>query len=62
LDSTVLTYWLRSQGVMLTLLSVYYGHRHRVEVDCARATAARLGSAHHVVDLSASRSCWAAPL
>ncbi len=52
LDSTVLAYWLRAQGARLTLLSVDYGQRHRVELHYARATAERLGVDHHVANLT----------
>jgi 7-cyano-7-deazaguanine synthase len=52
LDSTVLAYWLRKQGAGLTVLSVDYGQRHRVELDYARRAAERLGVGHHVADLT----------
>lgn len=52
LDSTVLTYWMHRLGTRLSLLSVDYGQRHRTELEYARGTAAALGAAHDVVDLS----------
>lgn len=52
LDSTVLAHWLAGHGVRLDLLSFDYGQRHRVELQYARHTAERLGSAHRVIDVS----------
>lgn len=53
LDSTVLAYRMRAEGHTLTLLSFDYGQRHRCELDYASRTARKLGSDHHVVDLTA---------
>jgi 7-cyano-7-deazaguanine synthase len=52
LDSTVLAWWLHGLGCQLTLISIDYGQRHRVELDYARGSAARLGVVHHILDLS----------
>ncbi|MDG4830004.1 7-cyano-7-deazaguanine synthase QueC [Solwaraspora sp. WMMD1047] len=52
LDSTVVTYWLHQLGTRLSLLSVDYGQRHRIELEHARRTAAAVGAAHDLVDLS----------
>lgn len=56
LDSTTAAAWARDEGFALHALTVDYGQRHRVELDAARAVAAALGVARHVVlpvDLSA---------
>jgi 7-cyano-7-deazaguanine synthase len=52
LDSTTLFYRLRAQGYDLHGLSVDYGQRHRKEMLFAERTAARLGAAFDVVDLT----------
>ncbi|MEV6849241.1 7-cyano-7-deazaguanine synthase QueC [Actinoplanes sp. NPDC051411] len=54
LDSTTLAYWLRQHTDELTLLSVDYGQRHARELQFAQATAAALGVAHHVVDMTSA--------
>lgn len=51
LDSTTSTCWALKQGYRVTALSVDYGQRQRVELDRARAIAARLGVPHRVVAL-----------
>lgn len=52
LDSTTLFYRLASEGYALHGLSVDYGQRHRKEMEFARRTAARLGAAYDIVDLT----------
>jgi 7-cyano-7-deazaguanine synthase len=52
MDSTTLTYDLKSQGHDVIMLSVDYGQRHRTELDHAARTAAWLGLEHHVADLT----------
>lgn len=49
LDSATAAAWARRQGYALAALSLDYGQRHRVELDCARAVAAALGITDHVV-------------
>lgn len=52
MDSTTLAYWLKETDVtQLTLLSVDYGQRHRVELDFVRRTAKALGCTHVQLDL-----------
>lgn len=51
LDSTTATCWALRRGLEVTALSVDYGQRQRVELDRARAVAARLGVPHRVVRL-----------
>jgi 7-cyano-7-deazaguanine synthase len=53
LDSTTLAYDLRADGFGLVTLSFDYGQRHRRELIAAAEIAGRLGSQHHIVDLSA---------
>ncbi|NDC54059.1 MAG: 7-cyano-7-deazaguanine synthase QueC [Planctomycetia bacterium] len=56
LDSATAAAWARREGYRLAALSLDYGQRHRCELDCARAVAAALGIADHVilpVDLAA---------
>jgi 7-cyano-7-deazaguanine synthase len=52
LDSTVLAYWLKAEGVRLTSVSVDYGQRHRKELDHAARIADVLRIPHHLVDLT----------
>jgi 7-cyano-7-deazaguanine synthase len=52
MDSTVLVYDLLNKGYDVTMLSVDYGQRHRVELDYARRTATRLGLKRHIADLT----------
>jgi len=49
LDSTTAAAWAASQGWRLAALSVDYGQRHRVELDCSRRVAASLGITDHVI-------------
>jgi 7-cyano-7-deazaguanine synthase len=56
LDSATAAAWARREGFRLAALSIDYGQRHRCELDSARAVAAALGIADHVilpVDLAA---------
>ena len=48
LDSMVTAALAQEQGFAVHALSVDYGQRHRLELDSARAIAARLGIARHV--------------
>lgn len=59
LDSTVLLYWLRHHGHLVRALSVYYGQRHRRELDAAERIAGLIGVEHRVVDLSSLRPLMA---
>jgi 7-cyano-7-deazaguanine synthase len=52
LDSTTLFYRLAEEGYDLRGLCCDYGQRHRKEMDFARRTAARLGAALDIVDLT----------
>jgi 7-cyano-7-deazaguanine synthase len=49
LDSATTMAVARSQGFEVYALSVDYGQRHRLELDCARRVAQSLGAARHVV-------------
>lgn len=49
LDSATAAAWAKRQGYSLSALSLDYGQRHRVELDCARAVAASLEISDHVV-------------
>jgi 7-cyano-7-deazaguanine synthase len=49
LDSTVAAAVAKRDGCSLHLLTLFYGQRHRVEVDRARLVAEALGAAAHVV-------------
>jgi 7-cyano-7-deazaguanine synthase len=51
LDSTTTTCWALREGFEVTALSVDYGQRQRIELERARAVAARLGVPHRVVTL-----------
>ena len=53
LDSVVLAHALVADGHEILMLSADYGQRHRRELDHAARAAARLGTRHHVADLSA---------
>lgn len=49
LDSATAAAWARREGYDLAALSIDYGQRHRVELDCARAVGRALGIVDHVV-------------
>lgn len=49
LDSATAAAWARDRGYRLSALSIDYRQRHRCELDSARAVAASLGIADHVV-------------
>ncbi|MFV0473489.1 MAG: 7-cyano-7-deazaguanine synthase QueC [Pikeienuella sp.] len=51
LDSVSLAHMAASAGALSRLISFDYGQRHRKELSCAAACAARLGAPHHVIDL-----------
>lgn len=56
LDSTTAAAWAASQGWQLAALTVNYGQRHAVEIECSRRIAASLGISDHVllsIDLAA---------
>jgi len=49
LDSMVVAGLAREQGYRLHALTIDYNQRHRIEIEAARAVAARLGAVRHVV-------------
>lgn len=49
LDSMVCAGLARESGFAVNALTIDYGQRHRVEIDAARAIAARLGIVRHIV-------------
>ena len=51
LDSTTLLYHLLREGYEVLALSVDYGQRHRVELECAAKIIAPLGIRHETADL-----------
>ena len=51
LDSMVCAALAREQGLAVTALTIDYGQRHRVEIEAARAIAARLATRHIVLPL-----------
>ena len=51
LDSVTLAHQLAAEGKDLVAVSFHYGQRHAKELDAAAACAARIGAAHHIVDL-----------
>lgn len=51
-DSTTLLYKLLQDGWQVDALTFNYAQRHRKEIDCASAIAARLAVPHRIVDLS----------
>jgi 7-cyano-7-deazaguanine synthase len=56
MDSTTLLYDLRDQGHEVLAISVDYGQRHRVELECSRQIAEHLGIAYELADLRAISS------
>lgn len=52
MDSTTLLYDLIKEGDEVTALSFRYGQKHKVELDYAAKTCAKLGVPHKVVDIS----------
>lgn len=52
LDSVSLAHKVAAEGELAGLLTFDYGQRHRREIDCAAACAARLGVPHDVIDIS----------
>ena len=55
MDSTVLLYWLRKEGITVRTLSIDYGQRHRVELLAAKSIAQKLDVEHRIIDLSPVR-------
>lgn len=49
LDSMVCAGLARESGFAVNALTIDYGQRHRVEIDAARAIAARLGIVRHII-------------
>ena len=49
LDSTVTAALAKTEGYELYLLTIDYGQRHRVEVECAKRIAAWLGAKEHKI-------------
>jgi len=52
LDSTVLTYHLKSKGFDVHMISFNYGQKHLKELQYAARTASKLGLRHNIIDLS----------
>ncbi len=48
-DSTTCLYWAQQNFDEIHAVSVDYGQKHAVELECARAAAARVGAASHSV-------------
>ncbi|MDO5622658.1 MAG: 7-cyano-7-deazaguanine synthase QueC [Paracoccus sp. (in: a-proteobacteria)] len=57
LDSVSLAHRIADEGRLAGLVSFDYGQRHRKELDCAAACAARLGVAHDIVDIRPIGAC-----
>ncbi len=55
LDSTVLLYWLRNQGINVRCLAVNYGQKHKKELDAGMMTALNLGVHLEVIDFTHTR-------
>jgi len=49
LDSATAAAWAASEGWQLAALSVHYGQRHALELECSRRLAETLGIADHIV-------------
>ncbi len=49
LDSATAAAWAVREGLLPVALSIDYGQRHRVELDCSREVAAALGITEHVI-------------
>lgn len=52
-DSTTCLYWAKSQGAVLGAVSVFYGQRHRAELDAAREIAQLAGVPHQLLTCEA---------
>jgi 7-cyano-7-deazaguanine synthase len=52
MDSTVLVYQLAAEGHKVAALSVFYGQRHKRELEFAAKTTKRLNLPHEVIDVS----------
>ena len=52
LDSVSLAHKVAAERDLAGLVTFDYGQRHRCEIDCAVACAARLGVPHDVIDIS----------
>lgn len=52
LDSTVLAAWAKFQGYELEALTIYYGQRHKREVEAAGKVSQMLGLRQRILDLS----------
>jgi 7-cyano-7-deazaguanine synthase len=51
MDSTVLLYYLLSEGNTVKALSIDYGQRHRKELEFAAILTSQLGIEHKIADL-----------
>lgn len=51
IDSTTLLYHLLEEGHEIKTLSVDYGQRHHIEIDCAKDIAQSLGVKHEIADM-----------
>ncbi|MSR28584.1 MAG: 7-cyano-7-deazaguanine synthase QueC [Phycisphaerales bacterium] len=49
MDSAVVLAWMQREGFDCIALSIDYGQRHRIELDCARRVAARARVREHIV-------------
>lgn len=52
LDSTVLTYLMKSLGHDVHMVSFNYGQRHKKELDFAAITATKLNAKHSIISLT----------
>lgn len=59
MDSATLIAWARDQGYKVIALSVNYGQRHKVELECAKAYCSSFGIEHIILDLSSVQAILA---
>lgn len=59
LDSVTLAYQLHSQNKLATLLTFFYGQKHKKEITYAKTCADRLAVPHHLLDIASLQTALA---
>jgi len=62
MDSAVVLSWMKREGFECIALSFDYGQRHRIELECARRVAERVGVAEYLVQKMDMRTVGASAL
>ncbi|MEK4495697.1 7-cyano-7-deazaguanine synthase QueC [Ureibacillus sp. FSL W8-0352] len=51
-DSTTCLFWAKEQFKEVEAVTFDYGQRHRLEIECAKEIAKKVGVKHHILDMS----------